>query len=218
MICPYCAVDMHPKNPDRGGLHGPTQMWYQQDGQTRRVSAVECPSCSGVMLLHSDLVYAPAVGGESTATEENTFVLLPRTSGREALPPEVVEPYRSLYDEAAKVLGDSPRASAVLSRRCLQKVLRDVLHAPKADLRDEIDWVLTNANLPPYVTESLHDLRKIGNFGSHPNKSPATGDDLEVEKGEAEWTLDTLEALFGHLFVEPARVAARKAALAAKLR
>ena len=67
------------------------------------------------------------------------------------------------------------------------------------------------------MTESLHDLRKIGNFGAHPNKSPATGDDLEVESGEAEWTLDTLDALFGHLFVEPARVPARKAALAAKL-
>ncbi len=91
------------------------------------------------------------------------------------------------------------------------------LHAPKGDLRNEIDWSLTNASLPPYVTESLHDLRQIGNFGAHPNKSPATGDDLEVEAGEAEWTLDTLDALFGHVFVEPSRVAARKAALAAKL-
>ncbi len=115
------------------------------------------------------------------------------------------------------MLSDSPRASAALSRRCLQKILRDVLHAPAGDLRSEIDWVLTNGSLPPYVTDSLHDLRKIGNLGAHPNKSRTTGDDLEVERGEAEWTLDTLDSLFGLVFVEPARVAARKAALNAKL-
>lgn len=217
MICPHCAVEMHPQNPDRGGMHGATQMWYSSGGQTRRVSAVECPACGGAILLHSDIVYAPVVRGETTATEENIFVLWPRTSGRKPLPVEVLDPYRSLYEEAATVLSDSPRASAVLSRRCLQKMLRDVLHAPAGDLRSEIDWTLNNGNLPPYVTESLHDLRKIGNSGAHPNKSPITGDDLDVEKGEAEWTLDTLDALFGHLFVEPARVAARKSALTAKL-
>ena len=28
-------VEMHPKDPDRGGLHGATQMWYVRDGQQR---------------------------------------------------------------------------------------------------------------------------------------------------------------------------------------
>jgi len=73
-----------------------------------------------------------------------------------------------------------------------------------------------NAGLPGYVTDSLHDLRTIGNMAAHPNKSTATGDYLEVEPGEAEWTLDTLDALFSHLFIEPAKTAARKAALAAR--
>jgi hypothetical protein len=67
-----------------------------------------------------------------------------------------------------------------------------------------------------YVTDSLHDLRTIGNMAAHPNKSTATGDYLEVENGEAEWTLDTLDALFGFYFIEPARTAARKAALQAR--
>lgn len=69
----------------------------------------------------------------------------------------------------------------------------------------------------PVRDRVLHDFRRIGNFGAHPNKSPATGEDLEVEDGEADWTLDTLDALFGHLFVEPARLAVRKAALTEKL-
>lgn len=168
------------------------------------------------MLLHSDIKISEPVCGESNATEENIFLLLPRSSGRKPLPPEVVEPYRGLYNEAALILQDSPRTSAALSRRCLQQLLRDEAHVPKSDLFHEIEWALTNAGLPGYCTESLHDLREIGNMAAHPNKSTATGDYLEVEPGEAEWTLDTLESLFGFYFIEPARTAARKAALAAK--
>jgi hypothetical protein len=168
------------------------------------------------MLLHSDLVLSEPVHGESSATEENVFLLLPRSSGRKPLPPEVIEPYRGLYEEAALILQDSPRASAALSRRCLQHLLRELAKASPSDLYHEIEWVLTNAGLPSYVTESLHDLRVIGNMAAHPNKSTATGDYAEVEPGEAEWTLDTLDALFGHYFIEPARTAARKAALVAK--
>jgi len=96
-------------------------------------------------------------------------------------------------------------------------MMRDEAHAPIGKLFDEIEWALNNANLPHYCTESLHDLRRIGNMAAHPNKSTATGDYMEVEPGEAEWTLDTLDALFGFYFVEPARTAARKAALAAKI-
>jgi hypothetical protein len=216
MICPYCAVEMHPKNPDRGGLHGATQMWYSRDGQQSRVSTVACPRCEGVMLLHSDLQISEPVHGESSATEENVFLLLPRSSGRKPLPPEVPEPYRGLYDEAALILQDSPRASAALSRRCLQHLLREQAKAPPSDLYHEIEWALTNAGMPGYCTESLHDLRVIGNMAAHPNKSTATGDYVDVEPGEAEWTLDTLDTLFGFYFIEPARTAARKAALAAR--
>ena len=47
--------------------------------------------------------------------------------------------------------------------------------------------------------------RGIGNFATHPIKSTNTGEVLEVELGEAEWLLDTLEALFDFYFVQPAK-------------
>lgn len=220
MICPFCSVEMHPVPDDRGlpGGGGNRMWYYDEDRQHHSVQAASCPGCRGVFLLHSDIYSHPTniAAGEARAEESNVFVLLPRTSSRKALPSEVPEPYRSLYSEAALILADSPRASAALSRRCLQHLLREVAGAPKSDLYREIEWILNNAQLPGYVTESLHDLRAIGNMATHPNKSTATGEHLEVEPGEAEWTLDTLDALFSHLFVEPAKTAARKAALAAK--
>ena len=40
---------------------------------------------------------------------------------------------------------------------------------------------------------------------------------MPVEPGEAEWTLDVLDGLFDFYYVQPAVLAARKAALNAKL-
>ena len=60
-------------------------------------------------------------------------------------------------------------------------------------------------------------MRAIGNFGAHPIKSKHTGEVMPVAPGEAEWNLDVLEALFDFYFVQPALLAAKKAALDKKL-
>jgi hypothetical protein len=220
MRCPYCAIEMHPVPDSRGLGHGAwgNRMFYNdREGTNHSVESVVCPKCAGVILTHSDMLIKDSFEPGTVTTEDvNMVILLPRVSSRPPLPPEVPEPYASLYEEAGLILQDSPRASAGLSRRALQHLLREELHAPKADLYHEIEWVLANVGLPVYVTDSLHELRTIGNMAMHPNKSTATGDYLEVEPGEAEWTLDTLDALFSHLFIEPAKTAARKAALAAR--
>lgn len=56
-------------------------------------------------------------------------------------------------------------------------------------------------------------------WGTWPRIPPSksTGDIVDVEPGEAEWTLDVLEGLFDFFFVQPAKTVARKAALDAKL-
>lgn len=219
MTCPYCSIEMHPVQAKWGYGSGNRMFYNDKDGANHSVEAVACPRCEGIFLLHSDIVVGPGPEPGTAASEDlNVFILLPRTSSRKPLPPDVPEPYRSLYAEAALILQDSPRASAALSRRCLQHLVREVMKAPPGDLYREIEWVIEHAGLPGYVTDSLHDLRTIGNMAAHPNKSTATGEYLDVEPGEAEWTLDTLDALFSHLFVEPAKTAARKAALTARTR
>jgi hypothetical protein len=131
------------------------------------------------------------------------------------MPPEVIELFSSDYREACLVLSDSPKASAALSRRCLQLLLREKLGVKPDKLYDEIEAVLSK--VPSYLADALHEVRKLGNLAAHPAKNEHTGEIVEVEPGEAEWLLETLEGLFDFLFVQPARLAARKAALAAKL-
>ena len=134
------------------------------------------------------------------------------------IPAEVVSPYRDDFSEACKVLADSPKASAALSRRCLQAILRDRAGTKKKDLADQIDEVRASGRVPSHIEEGLDAVRNIGNFAAHTMKSTVTGAILDVEPGEAEWNLDVLESLFDFYFVQPALTAKRKAELNAKLK
>lgn len=219
MRCPYCSIAMSPVPQTNGVGRGGVAMYYHDtNGRNRQVTADFCPECQGVFLLHSDLTLVEGPGGAASAIESGVFVLWPRVSSQAPVPAEVPEEYASLAREAGLILTDSPRASAALSRRCLQQLLRKEAGASPADLYREIEWTIKNAGLPSHATDCLHDLREIGNMAAHPNMSTATGDYIEVERGEAEWTLETLDALFDHYFVGPAKTAARQAALSAKLR
>ena len=131
---------------------------------------------------------------------------------------EVPEPYRGDFEEACEVLPISPKASAAISRRSLQAILKGEAHTKKKDLYDQIEEIIAAKTLPSHIVDGLHVVRNIGNFAAHTMKSTATGEIVEVEPGEAEWNLDILESLFDFYFVEPAKTAQRKAALNAKLK
>lgn len=137
---------------------------------------------------------------------------------RSPCPPEVSEKYGEDYKEACLVLSDSPKASAALSRRCLQNILRDVAKVKPATLNDEIDEILKRGDLPSYIADSIDGIRNIGNFAAHPVKSKSSGEIIEIEPGEAEWNLDVLESLFDFYFVQPAKIKSKKDALNKKLK
>jgi hypothetical protein len=126
-------------------------------------------------------------------------------------------PYRQDFNEAALVLRDSEKASAALSRRCLQSILRDKAGVKPTDLYNEIEEVISSGKLPTDIADALHLVRVIGNFAAHPLKSTNTGTIVDVEAGKAEWMLDVIERLFDHYFVGPAATAARKSAINQKL-
>src|SRR5882762_1264674 len=68
--------------------------------------------------------------------------IYPKAIARSPLPIEVPEPFAGDYLEACLVLTDSAKASAALSRRCLQRILREVAGSKPQDLSREIDEVL----------------------------------------------------------------------------
>lgn len=121
------------------------------------------------------------------------------------------------YQEACSVLSFSPKASAALSRRCLQTILREQGFADKS-LFKEIQNAIDSNKLPSHITDSIDAIRNIGNFAAHPQKDTNSGEILPVEIGEAEWNLDVLEYLFDYYYIQPEKARLRKEAFNAKLK
>jgi uncharacterized protein DUF4145 len=186
-----------------------------QEGPNWCVGVRRCSACSRLVIR---LVGGNYNGSYQRFNSENSSLLVrPKVSARSPLSSDVPQKYAEDYKEACLVLSDSPKASAALSRRCLQLVLRDEAKVKPQDLAKEIQQVLDSGTLPSHLAEGLDAVRNIGNFGAHAIKSRSTGEIVPVEPGEAEWNLEILEMLFDFYFIAPARAKARKDALNKKL-
>ena len=140
----------------------------------------------------------------------------PIGSNRGPVPAEVPQQIAMDYVEACQVLPLSAKASAALSRRCLQAVLNEKGYKG-SDLAKQIDQLLKARVLPTHIHETVDAIRKFGNFGAHPINDITTLQIIDVDTAEAEWCLEILEALFDHFYVGPEAAKKKRAALDAKL-
>lgn len=125
--------------------------------------------------------------------------------------------YSSDFYEALKVLEISPKSSAALSRRCLQRLLEEKAQVKRGDLSKEIQEVIDSNKLPTHLSESIDAIRNVGNYAAHPLKSTDTGQIVDVESEEAEWTLSILKDLLDFYIAQPAEVQKKKDELNKKL-
>lgn len=204
MKCPHCQVAFH------FNRQGPP-VGQDVDGYWVFIHDT-CPTCNRMV------IYLDRYEGDiRNPTSHESILVRPRIASRPPAPKEVPDDFAQDYNEACLVLADSPKASAALSRRCLQNVLREKAGTTERDLAKQIQSVLDSEKLPTYLADDLDAVRNIGNFAAHPVKSQTTGAVLPVEPGEAEWNLDVVEALFDFYFVGAARAQARRDALNQKL-
>ena len=210
--CPHCRHIVFFGAPEEtkyahvgGWFSHPTYLEIGHEGEYVLVYSSQCPNCKKPIVtaeikvdgnISSKLVHPRGV--VRTVAEE-----VPKHIGKDFL-------------EAAAVLEISEKASAALSRRCLQNLLTDVGYR-KTDLSKQIDLTLKD-NLPKELAKNLDEVRNIGNFAAHPMKSKLTGMVIDVEPHEAEWNLDVLEGLFEHFYVRPKEEERKRKKLEAKLK
>ena len=215
MKCPHCRENFHDE-PER------TPLGIDADGGWILVTR-NCPACKR-MILHlenGEPVHTKydGVSPYFSGVKEQVVVLVrPKGSSRTPCPVEVPKEFAEDYTEACLVLPDSPKASAALSRRCLQRILRGIAEVKPGKLANEIQQVIDSGTLPSHIVEVVDAVRNIGNFAAHPLKSEKSGEILPVEPAEAEWNLDVLEALFDFYFVQPAVIRKKREALNRKLK
>ena len=126
--------------------------------------------------------------------------------------------YLEDYEEALKVLSASPKASAALSRRLLQSIIREEYNINKKSLAQEIKEFIELSGIPSHITDAVDAVRNIGNFAAHPTKDKNTGEIVPVENGEAEWLIEVVEALFDFTFIQPIKLERRRKELNIKLK
>ena len=173
-------------------------------GDAVYIYSSKCPNCK-----------KPVVTAEISSEGKVQVRLVHPFNIVRTVPSEVPKDIREDFIEAASVLSISEKASAALSRRCLQNLLTKQGYK-KRDLFKQIEVALKD--LPKRIAENLDAIRQIGNFAAHPTKHKTTGLIVEVEPEEASWTLDVLEDLFEFYYVQPKRAAEKRNRLEKKLK
>jgi len=211
MICPHCATVVR----FDWEIEGPILV----EDTTTFILYDTCPSCDECVIHYADLDYDPKKVQVKLDQLENLgqdTLIYPkknRVQNFDYIPEEYVEDYH----EATKILAMSPKASAALSRRLLQHILRHEYKISKKNLSEEIHAFISLSGIPSHLTDAVDAIRHIGNLAAHPEKETETGRIVSVEPGEAEWLIEVIEALFDFTFIQPKKLEQRRNELNAKL-
>ena len=211
--CPYCdraqtvtseqcyAIKTRINNDE--SIHGP----IATNIETIRCANEECKKLSLKLYLHEALVNNRS-GYLKLGQTLLSWELLPESSAKlqpDYIPAPIVED----YTEACRIRKLSPKASATLSRRCLQGMIRDFCGIKENTLFAEIETLRQQADdgeLPSQVLsdtiDAIDTVRKIGNIGAH------MGQDIDkiiaVEPNEAQKLIELIELLFHEWYVQRA--------------
>lgn len=113
------------------------------------------------VFFHSKLIYP----------DRNKGMIVP-----DYVPTEI----KNTYEESCLIKDLSPKASATLSRRCLQGMIRDFWNISKGRLVDEINEL--KGKIEPSIWDAIENVRKIGNIGAHMEKDVNTIIDVDPEE------------------------------------
>ncbi len=153
-----------------------------------KIQTMDCPNCRKVSI---DII------GEGNQFPNRIMHFNP-VSLAKAYPDYVPKAIREDYEEAHAIVNLSPKASATLSRRCLQGMIRDFWGVSKNTLRDEIDAI--SELVDPATRPILDALRKVGNIGAHPEKDISLI--IDIEPNEAHKLLKFIEYLMQKWYIE----------------
>lgn len=147
-----------------------------------------CPSCKRLSIK------ASSAGSETGSFNTN---LLPNSFATQ-FPDYVPESIRNDYSEACAIVNLSPKASATLSRRCLQSLIRDFWGIKKNTLYQEITELQNHVSAEQWKV--LNALRNLGNIGAHPEADANLI--IDIDPDDAVKIIKVIELLIKQWYVE----------------
>lgn len=206
-ICPHCQ---HSQVLGQNARHSDTAYYVGENEFSffgTRVSAIAClnENCRKVTLsvsLHEAVQASPR---DQLKRQLRNWRLLPESSAKPQ-PDYIPLVLRNDYSEACRIRDLSPKASATLSRRVLQGMIRDFCNIDEKTLFLQIgklEELVAEDKAPKGVSgdsiDAIHSVRKIGNIGAHMERDI----DLivDIDPGEAQVLIDLIESLFEEWYV-----------------
>jgi hypothetical protein len=197
--CPYCD---HKVIVSKENSHtGSTDLTIENaEGFKRAVySFIVCPNPACKKVTFSVSLYKLSLNRLNNlelGNIINRWRLIPPSEGN-VYPEYIPKPIRDDYLEACLIRDLSPKASATLSRRCLQGMIRDFWGVTKASLKEEIEAIEEKVDLLTW--KAIDAVRKIGNIGAHMEKQI----DLivDVDPDEASKLITLIEILIKDWYI-----------------
>lgn len=153
-----------------------------------RISYYTCPNCKEISII-LNLDCDPTIG----------IVNIRPKSLAKHFPEYVPISIRQDYEEAYSVLHLSPKASATLSRRCIQGMIHDKWNIKLKNLNQEISSL--RDKIEPVLWTAIDSLRQLGNIGAHMEKD--VNSIIDIDSNEAEKLLILVEVLIKEWYIVP---------------
>ncbi len=200
--CPYCQrvttiVDANYSEKTHFFQNG------NKDGQLGLVTyVIVCPNPTCKEYEIGCLLYKASrnrVSGAFEIYEPQLLLRLPikPTSFAKVFPDYIPVQIRNDYTEACKIRDLSPKASATLSRRCMQGMIRDFWKIQKANLKLEIDEL--NSKVDPLTWSAIDSVRQIGNIGAHMERDIDLI--IDIDPNEADLLIGLIENLIKDWYI-----------------
>ena len=154
----------------------------------------KCKEATIVASLHTTT--AGPSGSKLNQPPLLSWTLKPQSSAK-PFPDYVPSQIRQDYEEACAILSLSPKASATLSRRCLQGMIRDYWKIRKKSLNLEVQALKPKVGAKTW--KAIDAVRQIGNIGAHMEKNINTI--IDVDPDEAQALSDLIEILIQEWYV-----------------
>lgn len=159
--------------------------------------AISCPNPDCKKISFNLYIYTKILGKIDKYIK--AIQILPESEAKPQ-PDYILEAIRNDYYEACRIRDLSPKASASLSRRCLQGMIRDFWKdkIKPGRLVDEIDAI--EKHVDPTTRMAIDSVRKIGNIGGHMEKDVNLI--VDIEPNEAQLLIGLIETLFEDWYVD----------------
>ncbi len=191
-ICPFCGssvavtYDTERKEQCRFANGHVSDLNSPEWNSIFNIYMRHCPSCMQVSFI-----------AEGLGNLSGIKIPLYPTSLAKQFPDYIPKAIKEDYQEAYSILSLSPKASATLSRRCLQGMIRDFWQVKPGILFDEINAIQNKVS--PAQWKAIDSLRSLGNIGAHMEKD--VNEIVEIDDGEAEKLIKLIELLIEKWYI-----------------